>query len=98
MNFSADIQFSIESLSLKRLIFGLLLEFLEDTRLSKIPKIEKEIEKRYHKTPFASPSNLIFPAKQANRKSIKQQTNSSKKKNVEFILAIFNITKKFKKN
>jgi hypothetical protein len=36
-----NIEFSIESLSLERLILGVLIEFLEDTKLSKIPKIEK---------------------------------------------------------
>jgi hypothetical protein len=92
-----DIQFSIESLSLERLILGFLIEFLEDTMVSKIPKIEKEIEKRYHKTPFASPCNLIFPAKQPNGKSIQQQTNLNKKKRRIYISNI-QYHEKIKKN
>jgi hypothetical protein len=47
--------------------------------------------------PFFSPSNLIFPTKQANGKSIKQQTNLNKKK-CRIYISNIQYHEKFKKN
>jgi hypothetical protein len=76
-----DIEFLFESLSLEGLILGFLIEFLGDTKVSKILKIEKEIEKGITKHLHLSPPPVILSFRQApNRKSIKQQTNLNKKK------------------
>jgi hypothetical protein len=56
-----NIEFSIESLSLERLILGFLIEFLEDTKVSKIPKIEKKIEKGITEHLSPPPVILSFP-------------------------------------